>query len=160
MSQPGNDAGTAAIGVRFRAEAGAGLGLGQGAGHAVSGLLDAPRGPGYEVRQVPFYASEFSGSGTFTQPATLGPPTGWLWSVRLLSVTGFTAGTVTVTKNAAAGPLVAEYAAAGPQTFPRGAILLRAGDYLVFTGAGITGTVLPQGEADAFLAQYLGEYLG
>ena len=157
MYSQDNDAGVVAIGARFSAAAAAGLG--QGAGDAADAVMGPPRQM-CPVRQVPFYASEFSGSGTFTQPATLGPPTGHYWSVRLISVTGFSAGSVAVTLNSVAGPVVASFAAAGQQYLARGVVLLRYGDYLVLTGTGITGTVRPQGQADLFPDWYLPEYLG
>jgi len=151
------DAGLAVIGARFSAAAG--IGLGPGADGALD-ALSLPRRPCNPVRQVPLYATAFAGSGTITQPATLGPPTGSYWSVRRLAVSGFSAGTVTFYVNDPAGEIAAVFAAAGVQTFNRGGVLIHPQDYLVAVGATITGNVTVIGAADQFPDWYLSEYLG
>jgi hypothetical protein len=154
----GNDSGVLAIGARFSAAAG--VGVGQGADGALAGVLGRPARTCNPVRQVPVYATAVAGSATITQPATLGPPTGHYWSVRRLSGTGFSAGTVTVYINSSAGEPVAQFASGGaPQLYNRGGILLHPQDYLVIVGGTITGDELVLGAADQFPDWYLSEYL-
>jgi hypothetical protein len=154
------DAGLVAIGARFSAAAGAGLGAGA---DGALGML-SPGRPCNPIRQIPLYATSLGGSGTVASAATLGPSTAQYWSVRRLSASGFTAGTVVFCLNSAAGEPVAVFAGAAgqiaPQTFGRGELLLHPQSFLVPVASGITGTVTIIGAADMFPDWYLSEYLG
>lgn len=105
---------------------------------------------------------------------TTGPQTGFNWSVRRLVASNFTAGTVTIYRNAvqttfgaapaATGEILFQFPQAGTYTFGRGEMLLEPDDFMLFTCAGITLTagqsgVLVYGSADQFESVLLPEYL-
>lgn len=103
-------------------------------------------------------------------PDQFGPPAGWFWDVTSLSITGFTAGAVTVTRNfpavtAAGTPVAIETvgvaAAAGVLPFgQKGNPLLDGNDRLVFTvTSAITGLVIISGTVIAVPASRIDEYL-
>lgn len=102
--------------------------------------------------QVPLTA----GAGTLDAPALLAPVRGDMWSVRRLTLWGYTAGTVTVTLNGLE-PLFSGNPAMN--TYGRGEVLLTASDKLVVTASGITGNVFIAGRADSFETWYLPFYL-
>jgi hypothetical protein len=115
------------------------------------------------LRQVPLAVPGIplsAGAGTMDQAQSLGPPQGYYWSVRRLTATGFTAGTVTAFIDSTAGEPVVPFPQAGVFTFGRGEILLHPMSRLVISATGITGTVQLYGAADAFEDWYLPEYLG
>jgi hypothetical protein len=118
---------------------------------------------GQVIRQIPLAAPQISltsGAGVLDIPDALAAKTGYNWSVRRLSCNGFTAGTVLVTKNSAAGELMTAFPAAGVQTFGRGELVLNPGERLVFSASGITGFVQIGGAADCLESWYLPTYLG
>jgi hypothetical protein len=104
-------------------------------------------------------------------PNQFGPSTGWFWDILSLSIQGFTAGSISVTKNfpavTPAGALlaiepVASFAAAGTQNFPQhGTPLLDSSERLVFT---VTSTLTGFGQVSGMVAQVpserIDEYLG
>lgn len=115
------------------------------------------------LRQVPLAVPGMSlsaGAGTVDVAQALGPPQGYYWSVRRLTATGFSAGTVTAYIDSTAGEPVAPFPQTGVFTFGRGEILLHPMSRLVIAATGITGTVQVYGAADAFEDWYLPYYLG
>lgn len=111
------------------------------------------------VFQQPLYG-QLSASGTLDGGAntSLTPPRGLCWSVRRMSATGFSAGTVTAYLNGLE-PVELFTSTTAPQKYPKGAILLYPGDRLTYVAATITGIVLVFGVADAFPVDYLRRYL-
>lgn len=112
------------------------------------------------IQQVPIVSTQLAGSGTIDQPDAMMAKTGYIWGIRRLTVTGFSAGTVTIYKNAAGGEPVAPFPAAAVFTYGKGQLLLMPGERLVIVGSGITGTVQLWGTADCFESWYLPYYLG
>lgn len=115
------------------------------------------------LRQVPLAVPGMqlsAGAGTVDVAQALGPPQGYYWSIRRLTATGFTAGTVTAYIDSANGEPVAPFPQTGVFTFGRGEILLHPMSRLVIAATGITGTVQVYGAADAFEDWYLPYYLG
>lgn len=97
------------------------------------------------------------GNGTLDVGGMFEPPRGLIWSIRRLSATGYTAGSVSVTIDGLEP--VAPFPSAGVFYFGQGNLLLEAGHRLVFTATGITGAVNIFGRADQFPYWYLSEYL-
>lgn len=103
-----------------------------------------------------------------------GPVTGQYWSIRRMVTSGYTAGTVTVYRNAAVtgtgasaaatGEILFTFPQAGTYTFGRGEMELTPDDYLVFVATGVTLAtgytgVQISGSADAYAAWLRPEYL-
>lgn len=112
------------------------------------------------VRQVPLAAAQANAAGLIDDPAQLRANTGFYWSVRRLTLSGFTAGTAVVYRNNVNGEPLAPYAQAATFTFGRGEMLLAPGDRLVVQATGITGVVQLNGAADCFEQWYLPYYIG
>jgi hypothetical protein len=115
------------------------------------------------VRQIPLAPPPMAlsaGAGIIDSADLLSAKTGFIWSVRRLTVFGFTAGTAVAYMNSQYGEPVAPYAQAGSATFGRGELLMHPGDRLVITAAGITGNVQVIGAADCFEQWYLPYYIG
>lgn len=112
------------------------------------------------VRQVPLTAPQANSDGIIDYPDLLACKTGYYWSVRRLTLSGFTAGTAVIYLNGAGGEPVAPYQAAGMFTFGRGELLMHPGDRLVVAATGITGYVQLNGAADCFEQWYLPTYIG
>lgn len=114
------------------------------------------------IRQVPFAGSVplTGGAGTYDAADQLQAKTGYFWSIRRLTVQGFTAGSVTAYRNSAAGEPVMPFPAPAVNTIGRGELLLMPGDRLVFSATGITGSVTFWGVADCFESWYLPHYIG
>ena len=108
---------------------------------------------------VPLSAGATIG-GWFAQSPNLGPPAGYVWSVRALVAQGYTAGTVTVYIDNPNGATFAGYPQAGLYTFGRGERLLRPMSQMVVVASGITGVLQLYGDADVFPSWYLPEYIG
>ena len=170
-----NDAGMAAIALRFGA--GAGIGLGQGTDPddvAESAGLPRrkPKPPVFPFTPNPVFLSA-TAVGSYVTLGDFSPQSGWFADVTSLSVTGFTAGGLAVTKGApavtAAGvPVaieqVATFGLAGVQNLPqKGSPLLDANDLLYVTvtsaltapnGVVITGTAImvPVARIDDYLS--------
>jgi hypothetical protein len=133
-----------------------------------------------QLHQVPIACPDvpiFSSAGVLQMPDTLSPKAGYMWSVRRLAATGFSAGTVLIYKNGAVignganatalgGEAVAPFASAGVLTFGRGELLMDQNDQLIITASNITLTVSGGpgvqigGAADCFERWLLPEYLG
>ena len=130
-----------------------------------------------QMHQVPIVVPPLipsSGAGVVFSQDQMGPMTGFHWSVRRLAGWGWTAGTVTVYRNAvqtgfgAAAALTGEqlftFPVAGTYTFGRGEILLEPDDSLYIACSGITlaagaQAVTIQGAADQFESWLLPDYL-
>jgi hypothetical protein len=114
------------------------------------------------LQQVPIAAPQVplvSGAGVLDWPDALSAKTGYTWSVRRITATGFTAGTVTMYKNSQFGEILVPWPSAGTFTFGRGEQLLEPGDRMVFVASGITGYVQINGSADCFESWLLPDYL-
>jgi hypothetical protein len=115
------------------------------------------------LRQVPFACGVTltAGAGTTDTPDTLSAKTGYNWSVRRITATGFSAGTVTMYRNSALGEIMVSWPAGTPGTFTfgRAEMLLEPTDRLIFVAAGITGTVQVNGVADCFESWLLPDYI-
>src|SRR5580658_1959559 len=132
-----------------------------------------------QLHQVPITCPDIpinSGAGVLQMPDTLSPKAGYMWSIRRLAATGFTAGTVLGYKNgfvtgnganavANGGEAVAPFSQAEVLTFGRGELLLDQNDQLIWTAASITLSVAGSsgiqigGAADCFERWLLPEYL-
>src|SRR5271156_969006 len=133
-----------------------------------------------QLHQVPVACPDIpvnSGAGVLQMSDMLSPKAGYMWSVRRLTTTGYSAGTVLGYKNgivtgtganatAVGGEAVAPFASAGVLTFGRGELLMDQNDQLIFPATGITLTVAGSsgiqvgGAADCFERWLLSEYLG
>jgi hypothetical protein len=121
------------------------------------------------LHQVPIIAPQIpltAGAGAIQFADLLSPKAGFMWSLRRLVGTLFTAGTVTVYKNgyvaggvAVGGEPLFTFPSAGTYTFGRGEILLDQNDQLVIAATGITGSVQINGSADCFERWLLPSYL-
>jgi hypothetical protein len=90
------------------------------------------------VHEVPVPTQQIAGNGTIDVPQLLGPSGGYWWDVTRLTAAGFSAGTVTVYKNAVAdGNQLPSFPQAGVVTFGR-RMLLGPKERLLFVTAGIT----------------------
>jgi hypothetical protein len=117
------------------------------------------------MRSAPFGLNVTLSAGAttgtyFAQSPNLGPAAGYMWSVRALIAQGYTAGTVNVWRDNAAGEQFAGFPQAGLYTFGRGERLLWPMSQMVVTASGITGTLAIYGHADLFPSWYLAEYIG
>lgn len=115
----------------------------------------------HAVYQQPFdpmqVVLDSSGDGTLDEPSRMGPNRGFMWSVRRLTLSGWSAGTVTVyLDNMEPIPVPQP----GMYTFGRGELLLTTGQRLVIAVTGITGYVQFNGAADVFETWYLPHYIG
>lgn len=114
------------------------------------------------VLQVPLACPQFQGggNGTMDYPDALKAKTGYYWSVRRLTLTGWSAGSATAYIDSTAGEPVAPYPAPAVLTFGRGELLLNPDSRLVIACTGITGVVQLNGRADVFPSWMLPYYLG
>jgi len=127
------------------------------------------------LHQIPMGAIQIpitAGAGVFQMNDLFMPKAGYMWSIRRLTASGFTAGTVTAFKGGAivggaytGGGDPFPFSAAAVQTLGRGELLLDQGDALVFVATGITlsagfAGVQINGAADCFERWFLPEYLG
>jgi len=113
-----------------------------------------------------------TGAGNLDQVEAFGPKAGYMWSVRRLTTSGYSAGAVVGWKNGAVvggtllgGEPVAPFAAAGVFTFGRGELLLDQNDVLIFSATGVTLNasspgIQVNGAADNFERWLLPDYLG
>jgi hypothetical protein len=133
-----------------------------------------------QLHQVPITCPDIAintGAGVLQMADTLSPKAGYMWSIRRITATGFSAGTVLAYKNGAVignganatalgGEAVAPFASAGVLTFGRGELLLDQNDQLIWTATGITlnagnaAGIQVGGAADCFERWLLPEYLG
>jgi hypothetical protein len=127
------------------------------------------------LHQVPIGAIQVpisGGAGVYQMNDLLSVRAGYMWSVRRLTASGYTAGSVIVYKGGAVvggaytggGDPVSPFAAAASNTFGRGEILLDQGDALIVVCTGITlaagfAGVQINGAADCFERWMLPRYL-
>jgi hypothetical protein len=164
--------GIASIALHF----GAGAAIGEGAQDGALAVAGMPRRrpqPQIFMFTIPPTPLLTTGVGTFAiLSSTVGIPSGWVWDITSLSVQGFSAGAVAVTKaapavTAAGTPVaieqVALFAVAGVQNFPtQGNPLLDANDDLYFTVTGALTApngVIISGTAIAVPVSRLDKYL-
>jgi hypothetical protein len=170
ISSDGTDSGIASIAAGF----GIGLAIGdQATGNALAAAGMGRRKPCPPVFPFPLPPGILTGTavGTFLDsPDKFGPPTGWFWDITSITLSGFTAGSVAVTRNApavdsAGNPVAIEFvtsfAAATTVAFPqKGNPLLDGNDRLVFTvTATLTGQVRITGTVIAVPVSRIDEYL-
>jgi hypothetical protein len=125
----------------------------------------------YQVPVGPQVIPITTGAGNLDLVEGFGPKAGFMWSVRRLTTSGYSAGTVVAYKNGTitggafvGGEPVAPFPAAGVLTFGRGELLMDQNDVLVFTATGVTlnagaAGIQVNGVADNFERHLLGEYL-
>ena len=108
-----------------------------------------------------FAANQASaGASTLNNPGIYSPNEGYFWDIKKITAASFTAGTVSLYKNAAndANSEVV-FTSAGSYFFGTGQLLLSSNDFLLFVAAGITGNVTISGRAIQVRADYLADYL-
>lgn len=165
-----NDAGLVSIAANF----GIGLGAGRGAETAAmeaAGIPCArPRQPVFPFAFPPGILTSTTVGSFLDLPDQFGPPLGWFWDVTSLTISGFTAGALAVSRNApfvtaAGNPVavepVASFTAAGVVTFPqKGNPLLDGSERLVFTvTSALTGVAQVSGTVIAVPAARIDDYL-
>lgn len=105
-----------------------------------------------------------NGSGLSNSRGKNQARTGFCWSVRRLTVAGFTAGTVTAYRNDPSGEPMAPFPQAAVFTFGRGEMMLMPDDALVWSATGVTAangaSVFYWVTADCFEQWYLPYYIG
>jgi hypothetical protein len=141
-------------------------------GRSMNGQDDpsSPHGIFQMAHQIPIAPPQLTltaGAGALQLPDLLAVKTGYMWSVRRLVGSLFTAGTVSVYKNGAVvggvligGEPLFTFPSAGTYTFGRGEMLLDQGDSLCISATGITGSVQINGAADCFERWLLPKYIG
>lgn len=114
------------------------------------------------LTQIPFAGSVAisGGNGTYDQADQLQAKAGFIWSIRRLTVQGFSAGTVTAYRNSTSGEPILPFPVPAVNTIGKGELLLMPNDRLVWLAAGISGTVTFWGVADCFESWYLPFYIG
>lgn len=112
------------------------------------------------IRVIPLAPSQAIASPfTIDVPDLLMAKTGYYWDVRRLALTGWSAGSVTVYRNASGGEPVAVFATPGVIVYGKAHLLLHPGEKLVAVGTGITGFVQLNGDVIALEAWLLPQYL-
>lgn len=119
---------------------------------------------GEVVFQVPLYGQITGTTGNDAANSTnsnLSTDRGLCYSIRRLSVSGFTAGTVIAYLNAIEPVATWTFSATTDQAkyYSQGGLLMQPGDRLTLGANGVTGTAQLFGVADAFPIWYLPEYL-
>jgi len=128
------------------------------------------------LHQVPVGAVQVplsGGAGAYQMADLLSPKAGFMWGVRRLTASGYTAGSVIAYKNGAVvggaylggGEPIVAFPAAGVQTLGRGECLLDQNDQIIIVCTGITLSsgyqgVQVNGAADCFERWLLPEYMG
>lgn len=96
---------------------------------------------------------------TIDTPDLLMAKTGYYWDVRRLSLSGWSAGSVTVYRNASGGEPVALFATPGILVYGKAHLVLHPGEKLVAVGTGITGFVQLNGDVVAIESWLFPSYL-
>jgi hypothetical protein len=127
------------------------------------------------LHQIPIGAIQVpisGGTGVYQMNDLLMPKAGYMWCIRRLTASGYTAGSVIAYKGGvvvggaySGGGDPFPFSAAGAATIGRGELLLDQGDALVIVCSGITlssgfAGVQINGAADCFERWLLPEYLG
>lgn len=129
-----------------------------------------------QLHQVPIGAVQVpltAGAGAYQMADLLSPKAGYMWGVRRITASGYTAGSVVVYKNGAVvggaytggGEPIAPFAAAATLTIGRGEAILDQNDQLIIVCTGITlaagfAGVQINGAADCFERWLLPDYMG
>jgi hypothetical protein len=119
-----------------------------------------------EYQQIPFVINLpiAAGAGSLNPVPATGPDVGYWWSIRRLSATGFSAGTVILFIDSTAGEPVATFTGAAigtyVTTYGKGHQMLHPGSNLAITATGITGTVVVYGAADLIATAVMPWYAG
>lgn len=129
-----------------------------------------------QLHQVPIGAVQVpitAGAGAYQMADLLSPKAGFMWGIRRITASGYTAGSVVVYKNGSVvggvytggGEPIAPFAAAATLTIGRGEAILDQMDQLVIVCTGITlsagfAGVQINGAADCFERWLLPEYMG
>ena len=153
---------------------------GNGSGEGDPIPMDDTRSRLYrQMHQVPIVVPLLvptSGAAVMTGNVdSLGPNTGFHWSVRRLNLSGYSAGNVTIYRNATqtnftagsvalTGEILMPPSPAGTFTFGRGEMLLEPDDSMVIAASGITlaagsAGITVIGSADQFESWLLPDYL-
>jgi hypothetical protein len=165
------------IGGGFGVFAGAMAQIGQRAADKYGGMTHSERIRKHmeNLHQVPIGAIQVpitGGIGAFQMNDLLSVRAGYMWSVRRLTASGYTAGSVIAYKGGAVvggtytgGGDPFPFSAAGSATIGRAELLLDQGDALIIVCTGITlsagfAGVQINGAADCFERWYLPHYLG
>lgn len=111
------------------------------------------------VRQIPITANAPNAAGVIVPTETMRVRDGYYGSVRRLVLSGFTAGTAVVYRNANGGEVLVPFSSAATATFGRGEMLLNPGDSMWVQTTGITGTVQVNGALDLFEMAFLPDYI-
>ena len=132
-------------------------------GHKVDGIqskLDRmAAADGDYVFQMPIYATLAPGAAAINGGDKMEAPRELCWSIRWMSFSGFTAGTLQLQLNSI--EMVNPSLSVGYQGFGRGELILQPGDKLTLgIATPLTGTAMLFGRADAFPYEYLTTYLG
>jgi hypothetical protein len=159
----------------FGVFAGAAATMGQRAAEQYADWKNNPRANFEVIHQVPIGAIQVpitAGAGVFQMNDLLMPKAGYMWAVRRLTASGYTAGSVIAYKGGAVvggaytgGGDPFPFSAAGSATIGRAELLLDQGDPLIIVCTGITldathAGVQINGAADCFERWYLPHYLG
>ena len=128
-----------------------------------------------QLHQVPLGAIQVpitAGAGVFQMNDLLMPKAGYMWGIRRLVASGYSAGQVTVFKGGfmaggaySGGGEPFPFSQAGVATIGRGELILDQGDALIVVCTGITlsagfAGVQIQGAADCFERWLLPDYMG
>jgi hypothetical protein len=164
----------------IRPESGAAAGIGveldlgfavASLGKKVDSLVDYWERNSEIVYQVPLYAQitgttpasnpDGPNDGANTGNSSLQANGGHCWSIRRMTVSGYTAGTVTAYINGLEPVASWTFGQTTPPfyQYPKGALLLQPGDKLTIGAVGVTGTAQLFGMSDAFPYWYLRKYL-
>lgn len=115
-----------------------------------------------EIYQQPFTPLQIplvAGGGTLDLPGQLSPQRGFMWCVRRLTLSGYTAGSVVPWIDDFEPILLPNSGAAQTVFIGKAEWLLDSGQRLKFIASGITGTVQVNGAADVFPRNLLPIYL-
>lgn len=129
-----------------------------------------------QLHQVPIGAIQVpitTGAGTYQMADLLSPKAGYMWGIRRITASGYSAGSVVVYKNGSVvggtytggGEPIAPFSAAATLTIGRGEALLDQNDQLIIVCTGITlstgfAGVQINGAADCFERWLLPDYMG
>jgi hypothetical protein len=157
----------------FGVAAGAVLAMGRAQGDRQDQLR--AQGDWNRIHQVPIGPLQIAitaGAGVYQVPDMTAVRAGFMQSIRRLTASGFSAGTVAVYKSGAVvggvflggGEPISAFAAAGINTLGRAEGLMDMGDNLIFVCTGITlstgfAGVQINGASDCFTRDFLPDYL-
>lgn len=107
------------------------------------------------IGQVPLV----TGAGVLDEPAQYGPPRGFMWCIRRLTLWGYTAGSIIPSIDQLEPILLSNANAAQTVFIGKAEWMLDSGQRIVFTATGITGSAIINGVADCFPRALLPVYL-